>query len=324
MPNYTALKTSVDGFEVVRLTDASHNTEVAMIPSIGNIANEMKVNGHNVLWWPHRSLQEFKAKPSFAGIPFLAPWANRLDQDAFYANGQKYILNPALGNFRRDPNGSPIHGLLSYTGYWQVASLTADEREAAVVSRLEFWKHPDLMAQFPFAHTLEMKYRLSGGILEVQLTIENHSEAPMPLSIGFHPYYQLTDATRDQWRVHLAAADHYELSDKLIPTGAKKAVEFPDPVSLSAHQLDDVFGGVSHGDEFWVEGAQQRLSIRYGEKYRVAVVYAPPGKDFICFEPMTGITDAFNLAHAGLYSDLQSVPAGGEWEESFWIRPSGF
>jgi hypothetical protein len=31
-----------------------------------------------------------------------------------------------------------------------------------------------------------------------------------------------------------------------------------------------------------------------------------------------------NLAHRGLYTELQSVPAGGVWQESFWIRPRGF
>jgi hypothetical protein len=31
-----------------------------------------------------------------------------------------------------------------------------------------------------------------------------------------------------------------------------------------------------------------------------------------------------NLAHAGVYKELQSIPAGGQWKESFWITPSGF
>ena len=48
------------------------------------------------------------------------------------------------------------------------------------------------------------------------------------------------------------------------------------------------------------------------------------GRDFICFEPMAGITNALNLAHKGLYKELQSVPPGGTWQESFWVKPSGF
>jgi aldose 1-epimerase len=39
---------------------------------------------------------------------------------------------------------------------------------------------------------------------------------------------------------------------------------------------------------------------------------------------MTIVTNAFNLAHRGLYRELQSIPPGGEWKESFWITPEGF
>jgi aldose 1-epimerase len=49
------------------------------------------------------------------------------------------------------------------------------------------------------------------------------------------------------------------------------------------------------------------------------VVYAPKGQEFICFEPMAAITNAFNLAHAGLYKELQSIPPGASWTESFWL-----
>ena len=324
MSNYSAQKIIVDGIDVVRLTDAAHKTEVSIIPSIGNMAYEFKVDGHNVLYWPYKSLADFKAKPGFAGIPFLAPWANRLDEDAFWANGKKYVLNPDLGNFRRDQNKLPIHGLVSYAPDWEVASVKADDHAAQLTSRLEFWKKPEWMAQFPFAHTIEMTYRLADGALEVRTVVENHSSEPMPLVIGYHPYYQLTDSRRDEWTVHIAAKDHYELSGKLIPTGVTKPIAFPDPVPLAAHQLDDVFEGVNHDDSFWVQGAKQKIAIHYGAKFPVAVVYAPPRGNFICFEPMTGITDGFNLAHAGVYKDLQSVPAGGRWEESFTIRPSGF
>jgi len=47
-------------------------------------------------------------------------------------------------------------------------------------------------------------------------------------------------------------------------------------------------------------------------------------RDFIAFEPMVGITDSMNLAQKGVYKELQSVPPGGTWQESFWIRPRGF
>jgi aldose 1-epimerase len=47
-------------------------------------------------------------------------------------------------------------------------------------------------------------------------------------------------------------------------------------------------------------------------------------KGFIAFERMAGITNALNLAHKGTYKDLQTIPAGGSWEESFWITTKGY
>jgi aldose 1-epimerase len=326
--NYSTNRAVVDGIEVVLLADAARHAEVGIAPSLGNLAYKFKVNGKNALWLPYESLAEMKARPQFGGIPFLAPWANRLSEDAFFANGQKFRLNPDLGNIRRDENRHPIHGLLNFSPYWKVTAVESDSDAASVTSRLEFWKHPELMAQFPFAHTIETTYRLHEGVLEVRTTIENLSAAPMPVGIGYHPYFQLHDAPRDQWKVHLAARDHLMLSKMTIPTGERKPVEFPDPLPLAGMALDDVFGSLVHdGSEratFSVEGAHEKISVIYGPKYTVAVVYAPPGRQFICFEPMSAITDGFNLAHAGVYKELQSIPPAGVWRESFWIAPSGF
>jgi len=326
--NYSAKKGRADGVEIVRLADRAHATEVSIVPSVGNIAYSMTVHEKDILWSPFKSLAEMKAKPALCGVPFLDPWANRLDQDAFYANGRKYLLNADLGNLRRDPNEKPIHGLLLFSPYWQVTKLEAGDHAARVTSRLEFWRYPELMAQFPFAHAVEMTYKLADGTLEVETLLENQSSDPMPVGVGYHPYFQVPGTPRDQCKVHVAARDHLELSPELIPTGERTPVTYPDPVSLATTQLDDVFSHLVRGKderaEFWVEGGGKRVSVVYGPKYTVAVIYAPPGKSFICFEPMSAITDAFNLAHSGIYKELQNIPPGGTWRESFWIVPSGF
>src|SRR5208337_3045929 len=134
----------------------------------------MRVNGHPILMAPPASIRDWREKPSQAGIPFLAPWANRLDGDAYWANGKRYVLNPDVVPLRRDANGLPIHGLLLFASAWEVEHLDAGDRAAEVTSRLDFWKHQQWMAQFPFAHTITMTHRLSGGVLEVRTAIENH------------------------------------------------------------------------------------------------------------------------------------------------------
>ncbi len=325
---YSARKVTIDSVEVIKLADSARKIEVSIVPSIGNMAYEMNVNGKNVFWMPATSIGAFKARPPMAGNPFLAPWANRIEGDAYWANGKKYVLNLGLGNVRPDQNRNPIHGFLTYSPLWQVTQLESNDKYAAVTSRLEFWRYPEFMAQFPFAHTLEMTYRLEDGALEVITKIENLSKDPMPVAVGYHPYFQITDAPRDQWKVRVAAKDHMTLSKTLIPTGERTPVTYADPQPLAGIQFDDVFGNLvrdrSGRAEFSVQGDKQKISVIYGPKYTTAVIYAPPGRNFICFEPMAAITNAFNLAQAGLYKDLQSVPPRGTWQESYWIRPTGF
>ena len=64
--NYTAVETSDHGVSVVRLADAEHGVEVSIVPSIGNIAYEMKVHGKNILYFPSADLSEFQQKPGRA------------------------------------------------------------------------------------------------------------------------------------------------------------------------------------------------------------------------------------------------------------------
>jgi aldose 1-epimerase len=323
---YAVQQFTVDGIAVVRLSSAADATEVLVAPPVGNMAYRFRMGGEDILWFPFTSPAELKDKLMFCGQPFLAPWANRLDGDAYWANGKHYLLNPELGNLRRDPHQKPIHGLLNFSPHWDLVSAGADDASAWTTSRLEFVRHPDLMAQFPFAHTITMTQRLAGGVLEVETTLENHSAEPLPVAVGHHPYFCLPGVPRDQWVAHVAASDHLLLNDLLIPTGERRPVEFPDRYPLSGAVLDDVFGNLVRDPDgrarFWVEGGGRRITVTYGPKYTVAIVYAPAGRDYICFEPMSAVTNAFNLAHAGVYEELQSVPPGGVWRESFWVELS--
>jgi aldose 1-epimerase len=323
MSDYTVRQQAVEGFDTVQLADAAHKMELEIVPGIGNMAYKWNVGGRNYLYFPHPGLAAFAARPRLCGVPFLGPWANRLDGDAYWANGKRYQLNPNLGNIGRDGNQKPIHGVLGFSKAWKLAEAKADDTSAWASSRLEFWRHPEMMAQFPFPHTLTMTYRLRNGSVEVETAIENHGADPMPVGIGFHPYFQLHDVHRDEWHVHFAARDHMVLNAQLIPTGERKDLEYADPHALSNGPLDDVFGNLVRDPDglarFRVEGGRERVTVSYGPKYTIAVVYAPRGQDFICFEPMAAITNAFNLAHDGLYKELQSIAPGATWKESFWL-----
>jgi aldose 1-epimerase len=331
--NYTAQQTTDHGVDVVRLADADRGVEVSILPSVGNRAVEFKVHGKNILYVPSTDVAALAAKPALNGVPFLAPWANRLDGPGFWANGERYELKAGLGNYQKDNHGLPIHGLLSASKLWRVVEASADTNSAHVVSRLEFWKYPDLMAQWPFAHEYEMTYRLSEGTLEVKITVKNLSEKAMPLVIGFHPYYRIPDVPRDEWTAHVPVRKAVVADNRLIPTGELKPADLPDPLPLKGRNLDNGFTDLERESDgrahFSIESNGKKVEVMFGPKYPVAVVWqppAPPGgqRDFICFEPMTAVTDGVNLHHEGKYPELQTIAPGAAWTESFWIRPSGF
>jgi aldose 1-epimerase len=329
--------------EVVTLADRERDIIASIVPSVGNIAVGLRVQGHEVLRFPHASLEEFKTRPGGTGIPFMGPWANRLDEPAFYANGRRHAFDMTLGNVRGDV---PIHGFLTTARQWQVVELEATADAAWVTSRLEVFRQPDWMRQWPFAHTVEITYRLADGGLEVATTIGNLSDEPMPVAIGFHPYFQLTDSPRDEWRLTVAAKTRWLLDGRNLPTGETEAAErlLPSPgVPLADYNLDEVFGDLVRDADgratMTVEGRQQRLDVVLGDRYRSVVVWAPnpSGKgrggqgdsppmerNFICLEPMAAILNALNMAHRGQYAELQSIPPRGAWRESFWVRPGGF
>lgn len=318
-----AEKQMIDNVEVHILRDAARGIEVRIAPALGMNSYEMTVKGKRVFWSPYATVGEFAAKPAFLGNPLLWPWANRIDGMHYFVDGRKYALNAELGNVRPGPGQTPIHGLLQFEKRWEVTGSSAQR----VRARLEFWRYAELMAQFPFAHTIEIEYRLRDGALEVETVIRNEGRQAMPVSLGYHPYFQVNDAPRDEWKATLAARDRYALSPRLIPTGEVGPNPYGNPVKLGEVALDDVFGALVRDPDgfarFRVQGKQESVTVEYGPGFDVAVVYAPKGRDFICFEPMTAITNAFNAAHAGWYKGLPSIAPGESWTGVFRVVAAG-
>ena len=140
----------------------------------------------------------------------------------------------------------------------------------------------------------------------------------MPVAIGFHPYFQLTDSPRDAWRITVAAATRWVLDSRKLPTGETEPTTrlLPGPdVSLDGYNLDEVFSDLVRDADgratMTVRGRSQRLDVVLGPRFRSVVVWAPnpSGKgrggqgdappaerNFICIEPMAAISNALNMA----------------------------
>ncbi len=229
------------------------------------------------------TLEEFQSRPGYNGMPLLAPFANRLDQTAFYANGRKYNFDLELGNVR---GPIPSTGYVNGSKAWRLVEAKADERSAWVTCRLDFYKDPLYMAQFPFAHTVTMTYRVAEGALEVHTRLDNLSIEPMPVAIGFHPIFELPEGNRDDWTVSLDARTHWIEIPERLPTGETQPIENffgsdRTQIQLKKYGLiDDVFTDLvrdANGRatmKLMYSGKEIHVSL--GPKYKTVLAWSPP------------------------------------------------
>lgn len=222
---------------------------------------------------------------STMGIPFLHPWGNRLGELSY----RGVTLDPAtqVPPLRLDPNGLPIHGALAACPYWEIVE-HADDR---VVARLDFEAHDELLAVFPFPHTVEQAVSIENSALSIATKIEPTGEVAVPIAFGWHPYFRLPGVPAEEWEIDFPVSSRLVTDDRMIPTG-ERVYDAIEPGAVESRTWDTGFDDVADGTAFVMRGGDRELSVRFEAGYPVAIIWRPEGGQFICIEPMTAPTNA--------------------------------
>ena len=275
MPLATTALTSTDG-----------STVATFVPDAAMLCSSFTVDGQELLD-AGKGLEAYAAAGHTMGIPLLYPWANRLGAFAYNAAGSTVALPDDRALIPADPNGLPIHGAVPSLLRFETG---AGAGEAAVSAALS-WDQPQLLKLFPFTHELRIEIAVAAGELTVVTTVAATGADRVPVSFGFHPYLRLPGGSRTTWQLHLPPAEHLTLDDRMIPTGERSAA--PDgELPLAESSWDDGFIVRSQPARYAAESTQGAIALELVEGYPYSQIYAPPGKDFICFEPMTAPTNA--------------------------------
>ena len=285
----------------VTLRDPSSPVAAQFVPDAGMIGTSLTDSGVQLLG-QRRGLDAYLAAGKTMGIPILYPWANRLGANTYTAHGTKVTLTPGENGVRPDPAGFPIHGVLAAYPDWRVTDESANELSA----ELDFGADARLLASFPYPHLLAVNVRLADRTLTVRTTVTPTGDQPVPLCFGFHPYLQLPDAARNEWVIETPPLRHVTLDERGLPTGDTT----PWPATseqLGATTFDDCYDQVADEAVFAVSGGGRRLEVHFEQGYPAAQIFAPPGEDVVCFEPMAAPTDALRL---GGYRKRQPGRAG--------------
>jgi galactose mutarotase-like enzyme len=309
---YRIQMTRVSGLPAWSLSDAQADLHCAWVPSAGMLAASL-VHGGEELLWQGAGARAYARERKFMGIPFLHPWANRLDGFAYEAHGHHVVLDRDSPLLLLDDHGLPIHGVLTASRRWVVREVGADGGRARLVSSLDF-DGPDLLEAFPFPHRVELAAEVSGGAVQVRTTLTPTGSEPVPVAFGFHPYLQLPGLPRARWEVAFPVRERLPLDPLMVPTGATEAAS-PLKGAVGRRTWDDEFDGVEEGACFKLSGGGRTIEMHYARGYPVAQIFAPPAAEYVCIEPMTAVANALE----GPDDELRWVPVGEQHSATFRI-----
>jgi aldose 1-epimerase len=312
---------------------AAGELEASFLPRLGLLGASLRHRGEELLALPG-GVDGYRGG-HVTGLPLLAPWANRLPGRRYRAAGTEVDLEGLA--LQTDPGGLPIHGTLTAHPGWRLERLAAEANRAVLEASFDYGAFPELLAAFPFPHRLTVTATLGPAGLEVATTLAASGDRPVPVAFGWHPYLRLPGAPRATWRLLLPHRRHLELDDRGLPTG--KAADEPaeaDPVGdrtfddlyalvdepgpgqdpVGDRTFDDLYALEADpaGRRLGLEAAGRRLLVGYGPGYDHAQVFAPPGAEFVCLEPMTGPTAALAAGTTPL------VSPGGRFTATFSLR----
>jgi len=230
------------------------DVRAVVLPGDGGRLGSVVVGGHELL------VTDSRSGPMGWGSYPMAPWAGRIRRGRFTFDGAEHSLPITL-----PPHA--IHGVV-YDSPWEVLG-----PDSIAI---------DLDERWPFRGRVTQRFALDAGGLEVTMTLE--ADEPMPVALGWHPWFRRIIAEGAQ-PVRLAfEADAMLARDaEGIPSG-ERVPQPPGP-------WDDAFTGLRADPVLEWPGA---LRLVLSSSCPWWVVYSEP-EHAICVEPQSGPPDAANL-----------------------------
>ncbi|MFO7731801.1 MAG: hypothetical protein R6V86_13680 [Spirochaetia bacterium] len=236
--------------------------------------------------------EEILLNPWFRGR-ILFPFDDRVHAGRYRFDGETYQL-PI-----NDPDGQDaLHGFL-YAQKLELALSEARQECATAVLEGEVAAKPG----YPFRLHIRLQYTLDSKGFRLEVQIENTGTAAAPYSVGWHPYFRLTEGNADRLKLMIPADRFIETDEKLIPSGRflpvdGSRVDFRRPGVIGSRELDHGFlnpaGYMECSDE------NTKISVEQSQLFAYSQVFVPPTRSSVALEPISAATDAFNKPDLGL------------------------
>ena len=291
--DFSISSASENGLEQIILTDPNTRTQVSVLPTYGAMLHAFTVETKN---GPHNIIDNYASADdlektlatSFKSSK-LSPFACRIPEGKYMYDGEEFEFE------NKFVDGTAIHGLL-YNKAFKKVNAFADHKTASVSFRYSYKEEDD---GYPFNYTCEVRYTLMPqNTLQVQTTIINLDDLPIPMTDGWHPYFAMGGKV-DDWLLYFNAKGMLEFDERLIPTGRLLPYNvFNETKQIAATKLDNCF--VLNDDMSQVacslrnDAAGVQLNIFPDETYPFLQIFIPDHRKSIAIENLSAAPDAFN------------------------------
>ncbi len=315
-----------DVVEIIELKDVQSGSWLKVAPKRGGIITGFGVNDQEILYMNEERFKDLN-KSIRGGIPILFPIVGQLTDDTYVWNETEYSMSQ--------------HGIARDLA-WEVVELEVSEK---AFIKLKVMSNEESKKVFPFDFEIIYKYHLEGNKLTIEQEYHNFSDEPMPISVGFHPYFKISDKKSLRYEIdsdgyldfrELALKPYENKIDmsndadaKLFPNRVNK-VTFTDP-NLTTFQKgkspSSIGGGISNGtgqnfsggsnpllkslnsrgnNEVITSTLKRKISMEYSKEFKYVVLWSD-GEDYICVEPWTAKPDSLNTKEDLIYVQPHEV-----------------
>ncbi|SAK89453.1 aldose epimerase family protein [Caballeronia ptereochthonis] len=272
--------------EVVEL-QAEPRIRISSGPHVIEIASQAGGRITRFATQDERGLQEWLAPVTAASWPCdawpkggsypLVPFSNRVRDSRFPAPDGTIVELAAFPGMAH-----ALHGIGQFAA-WSVELQEAD----CVVLR---YAHREGEHGWPWAFEAVQLIEANADGARLSMRIANRSSRPMPVGLGFHPYFNALEAELEAttlWRHE-----------------AEVAIEPATERPARRHVRE------AEGYTRYLSGWDGRATLRYAAGRTLdlsadgalshVVVHCPAGAGYLCVEPVSHVSDGFNLASRGV------------------------
>jgi galactose mutarotase-like enzyme len=259
--------------------------------------------------------EDFPGNASFGlGGAILLPYANRipgtLSPDrrtiATRVPGGTVHLPANGGHWKPGGELYAIHGLMLAARMDEVRRAATDQEDRATAT----FHAGDFGGRWISQTDVRCESVLRSDSFTLTVTATNAGSdprRPLPMGIGWHPYFMLPSGRREQARLHLPAHRRVLVNEDGLPTGevvpvAGSLFDFSAPGGrpLGALPLDDCFVDLDRSPDGAVTTELIDPAAAYGLRIVAASpsiqavqIYGPPDAPFLAIEPQLNWADPF-------------------------------